>query len=194
MSQDNLILQQTVSILTDKSRLKLIGLLSFQSYSLEELALLLDRKVSQVARHLRKLQRLGLIEREPEHMEFVSRYTLNMQAFCQLKTSWYTSQESLSTSEEMTFNERIFDAEEQEIIRRFFAGRRLRAIPAGRKNLAIIVKWFAYLFEVGVSYQEKEVNEIIQRHYHDYAFFKKDLVGRGFLRREHGIFLRVVPS
>ena len=191
MSQDNLLLQQTMSILTDKSRLKLVGLLSFQAYTLEELASMLNKKVSQVARNVRKLQQLGLFE--TEKIDSISRYTLNMRSFCLLKTSWHTSHAPLSTGDEIIVDESIFTVSEQEIIRRFFMGTRLRAIPAGRKQLEIVVRWFAQLFEVGVCYHEKEVNEIIQRHYYDYAFFKKDLVGRGFLRREHGIFLRV-PS
>jgi hypothetical protein len=194
MSQDTLFLQQTVSVLTDESRLKLVGLLSFQAYSLEELASSLGIKVSMVARHLRKLQHLGLVEIQPEKTGSVSRYTLNMKSFRLLTTSWYTSQELLSPGDEIACDESIFEAWEREVIRRFFAGTRLTAVPAGRKNLEIIVKWFAHLFEVDVCYQEKEVNEIIQRHYHDYAFFKKDLVGRGFLRRDHGIFWRVIPS
>lgn len=192
MSQDNLLLQQTVSVLTDKSRLKLVGLLSFQAYTLEELAVLLDKRVSQVARNMRKLQHLGLIE--TEKVDSISRYRLNMRSFCQLKTFWHIYQSSFSEGAEITVDESIFDAREQEIIRRYFVGTRLRAIPAGRKNLEIIVRWFAQLFEVGVSYQEKEVNEIIQHHYSDYAFFKKDLVGRGFLQRTHGNFLRVSPT
>ena len=182
-------LQQTVSVLTDESRLKLVGLLLLQAYSLEELASSLGIKVSPVARHLRKLQRLGLVEARPEKTGSLARYTLNMESFRLLITSWYTSQERVSPGDESTF-----EAWEREIIRRFFAGTRLTTIPAGRKNLAIIVKWFAHLFEVDVCYQENEVNAIIQRHYYDYAFFKKDLVGRGFLRRDHGIFWRVIPS
>ncbi|HLH63953.1 MAG TPA: DUF2087 domain-containing protein [Ktedonobacteraceae bacterium] len=97
-------------------------------------------------------------------------------------------------TDEFVVDESIFEAREQEIIRRYFAGTRLITIPAGRKNLEIIVRWFAHLFEVGVCYQETEVNAIIRRHYHDYAFFKKDLVGRGYLRRDHDIFWRVIPS
>ena len=194
MLQDNLFLQQAVSVLTDESRLKLVGLLSFQAYSLEELASSLGIKVSLVARHLRKLQHLGLVEIRPEKTGSVSHYTLNTESFRRLTTSWYTSQEPLDSGNEIACDESIFEEREREIIRRFFAGTRLTAIPAGRKNLEIIVKWFAQLFEVDVFYQEKEVNEIIQRHYHDYAFFKKDLVGRGFLRREHGILWRVVLS
>ena len=194
MPQDNLFLQQTVSVLSDKSRLKLVGLLSFQAYSLEELASSLGIKVSLVARHLRKLQRLGLVKIQPEKTGSVARYTLHMESFRHLTTFWYTSQEPLAPGDDVAFDESIFEEWEREIIRRFFLGTRLTTIPAGRKNLEIIVKWFAHLFEAGVCYQEKEVNEIIQRHYHDYAFFKKDLVGRGFMRRDHGIFWRVVPS
>ena len=194
MLQDPLFLQQTVSVLTDELRLKLVGMLSFQAYSLEELALLLEVKVSRIARQIRKLQRLGLVDIQPAKTDSVSRYTLNMKSFRLLTASWYATQEALSPGDEIACDESIFAEGEREIIRRFFAGTRLTAIPAGRKNLEIIVKWFAHLFEIGVCYQEKEVNEIIRRHYHDYAFFKKDLVGRGFLQRDHGVFLRVVPS
>jgi len=187
-------LQQTVSVLANDSRLKLVGLLSLQAYSLEELASSLGMKVALVARHLRNLQHLGLVEIRPEKTGSLSRYTLNMESFRLRASSWYISHEPVSSGDEVAVDESIFEEGEGEIIRRFFAGTRLITIPAGRKNLAIIVKWFAQLFEVDVSYQEKEVNEIIQRHYHDYAFFKKDLVGRGFLRRDHGIFWRVIPS
>jgi hypothetical protein len=193
MLQDNLFLEQTVSVLADELRLKLVGMLSFQAYSLAELASLLEIKVSLVARHLRKLQRLGLVDVQREETGSVARYTLNMQAFRLLTASWYVAQAALAPDDQIACDESIFAEEEREIIRRFFAGTRLTTIPAGRKNLEIIVKWFAHLFEIDVCYQEKEVNEIIQRHYHDYTFFKKDLVGRGFLRRDHGVFLRVVP-
>ncbi len=194
MSQDNLFLQQTVEVLSDTSRLKLVGLLSVQAYSLEELAALLDIKVSLVARHLRKLQHLNLIETQAQKTNFVSRYTLNMKSFRLLTASWHTSQELLSPRDEIAIDESIFAEEERDVIHRYFVGTQLTTIPAGRKNLEILVKWFAHLFEINVCYQEKEVNEIIQRHYHDYAFFKKDLVGRGYLRRNHGLFWRVNPS
>lgn len=191
MPQNTLFLQQTVSALTDPLRLKLVGLLALQAYSLEELAASLGVRAALVARRLRKLQHLGLVDTQPDQADAVSRYTLNIASFRQLTRSWYTSQESLSSRDEIVCDARIFAAWECEVIKRFFVGTRLTTIPAGRKNLEVIVKWFAQLFEVDVIYQEKEVNEIIQRHYHDYAFFKKDLVGRGFLRRDHGIFQRI---
>jgi hypothetical protein len=142
---------------------------------------------------LRKLQRLGLIEVVAEKSGIASRYTLNTKSFRQLIASWHVAQEPAFSEEEIAIDERVFDATEQEILRRFFHSGRLTTIPAGRRQLEVVIKWFAQLFEVGTTYQEKEVNATIQRHYHDYAFFKKDLVGRGFLRREQGLFKRVIP-
>lgn len=194
MSQDTFLVQQTVSALADVSRLKLVGLLVFQEYSLEELASSLGVNVSRTARQLRKLQCLGLVEMRRDQSDSLPRYTLRMESFRRLTASWYTAQEALSPGDQIACDESIFDAWECEIVRRFFAGTRLTAIPARRKHLEVIVKWFAQLFEADVIYHEQEVNEIIQRHYHDYAFFKKDLVGRGFLRRDHGIFWRIAPS
>ena len=182
-----------MSVLTNASRLNLLGLLSVQAYSLEELASLLGVKVSLAARHLRKLQHLNLVEIQSEKTDAVSRYTLNMKSFRLLTASWHTAQELLSPRNEIAVDESIFEEWEQEVVRRYFVGTRLTTIPAGRKNLEILVKWFAQLFELDAYYQEKEVNEIIQRHYHDYAFFKKDLVGRGYLQRDYGIFKRVIP-
>ncbi len=193
MSQDNLFLQQTVGVLSDRLRLRLVGLLSVQAYSLEELATLLGVKVTLAARHLRKLQHLNLVEIQSGKTGSVSRYILNMKSFRLLVASWHTSQELLSPSNEIHVDENIFEEWEREVIRRYFVGTRLTTIPAGRKNLEILVKWFAQLFEIDAYYQEQEVNEIIQRHYHDYAFFKKDLVGRGYLRRQYGTFRRTVP-
>ena len=191
MPEDNLFLQQTVNILTDEVRLKLVGLLSLQAHSLEELASALGIKVPLVARHVRKLQRLGLVEVQSAKNRSASSYTLNMEPFKMLKISWWTSQEPLALRDQMDLDEQAFEEWEREIIRHFFTGTRLTAIPAGRQKLEVIVKWFAHLFEIGVRYQEKEVNAIIQRHYYDYAFFKKDLVGRGIMRRENGILWRV---
>jgi hypothetical protein len=194
MSNDSLFLQQTMGILTNETRLKILGLVLLHACSLEELALSLEIKVSAVARHLRKLQQLGLIERRPAKIGEPVRYKLDTETFFALKSSWYTVQTALQVRDEIALDEGVFEEWERKIIRQFFTGTQLTAIPAGRKPLAVIVKWFAHLFEVGKSYQEKEVNEIIQRHYYDYAFFKKDLVGRGFMRRENGILWRVHPS
>jgi hypothetical protein len=116
------------------------------------------------------------------------------ESFREFQASWHKSQVHPAAADESVLNEPHFEEWERDILKRFFVGTRLKAIPARRKNLTVVVKWFAYRFDMDVTYSEKEVNEIIQRHYHDYAFFKKDLVGRGLMRREQGIYWRVAPS
>ena len=195
MPQDLFFVQRTVGILTYEPRLKLLGLLALQAYGLEELASLLGVKASRVLRHLWKLQQLGLVTLRPEKDGSRFYYMLHPEPFRALQAAWHASQEAYPVSaDESILNEPHFEEWEREILKRFFAGTRLKVIPAKRKNLAVIVKWFAYRFEVEVVYSEKEVNKMIQRHYDDYAFFKKDLVGRGLMRREQGLYWRVAPG
>lgn len=47
--------------LADANRLKIVGLLAQQPYSVEELAALLDLKPSTVSHHLAKLAQVGLV-------------------------------------------------------------------------------------------------------------------------------------
>lgn len=182
--QENMLfLRYVVSILTNKHRLRLLGLLSMQHYSLGDLALLLQMKPSLVLRHVRKLQELELIEVQFEKPTY--RYRLNENALQTLQKMLLSSAGQVAAIGELASGE-----EEREVLAKFFKGRRLTTIPAGRKNLEIIVRWFAQRFDLGVRYQEDEVNKIIGQYYHDAAFFRKDMVGRGLLRREHGVYWR----
>ncbi|MDQ2714681.1 MAG: DUF2087 domain-containing protein [Chloroflexota bacterium] len=181
--ENTLFLRYVVSILTNKHRLRLLGLLSMQQYSLGDLALLLHMKPSLVLRHVRKLQELGLIEVQFAGTTY--RYRLNENSLQTLQKALLPSAGQVAAISELAAGE-----EEREVLEKFFQGRRLTTIPAGRKNLEIIVRWFAQRFEVGMRYQEDEVNKIIEQHYHDAAFFRKDMVGRGLLRREHGVYWR----
>lgn len=194
MAQDLALTPYVVSILMQETRLKLMGLLTLRSYGLEELASLLGVKTSRVLRHLGKLQQLGLVALRPETDGSRFYYMIHIEPFREFQVSWHKSQLHPAAADASILNEPHFEEWERDILKRFFVGTRLKTIPARRKNLNVIVKWFAYRFEMGVTYSEKEVNEIIQRHYDDYAFFKKDLVGRRLMRREEGRYWRVAPA
>nr|MDQ2903583.1 DUF2087 domain-containing protein [Chloroflexota bacterium] len=183
-SQENILfLRSVVDILANKYRLRLLGLLSIQPYSLSDLAVLLALKPSLVLRHVRKLQELELVEVQLEGKTYSCK--LNESALKVLQKALQPSAGKVASIDDLAVGE-----EEREVLAKFFVGRRLTTIPAGRKNLEIIVRWFARRFEVGVHYREDEVNKIITQHYHDAAFFRKDMVGRGLLRREHGVYWR----
>ena len=55
----------------------------------------------------------------------------------------------------------------------------------------VITRWLLTQFEPEICYTEAQVNAIIQRHHPDTAFFRKELVGMGLMRREAGMFWRL---
>ena len=55
-----------LKVLSDANRLKIIGLLAQQPYSVEELAVLLDLKPASVSHHLSKLSKVGLVSAKAE--------------------------------------------------------------------------------------------------------------------------------
>ncbi len=49
-------------------------------------------------------------------------------------------------------------------------------------------------FEVGSTYPERAVNEILKRHHPDYASLRRALVDHGLMQRESGLYWRVVEE
>ena len=183
MSQANTqTLPSIIGILSNTHRLKLVGLLATQAYSLEELSALLHKKISFTARHLKKLQELGIVKRWIEDQT----YSLDMEMLQHFQRSLFNVENKISPLEETAL-----DDEERRILKSFFVRSRLATIPAGRENLALLVRWFARRFPLNVYYREAEVNQIIEQYYHDAAFFRKDMVGRGFMQRENGVYWRI---
>ena len=80
------------------------------------------------------------------------------------------------------------------ILRRFFDGERLTQIPSKETYRLIILEWIAARFEVGINYPERTVNEMLTRHFDDYAALRWALVDYGFMQREKGIYWRVIEQ
>jgi hypothetical protein len=67
------------------------------------------------------------------------------------------------------------EAWEDKVLKNFLSGEMLMEIPASRKKRLVILKWLVRFFEMGVTYPEPQVNEIIQRHHPDYATLRREL-------------------
>jgi DNA-binding transcriptional ArsR family regulator len=182
--EDTQILLQFFKVLTDKNRLKIVGLLATREQSVEEMAVALGVKAPAVLHDLEKLQSLRLVRTRLAGTTQV--YSLDVDTMRQLHRHHRASTEGASMVDDAEG-----DAWERKVLKDFFDGTRLKEIPASKKKRLVIVKWFASLFEPEVRYREAEVNEIILRHHPDFAYIRKDLVGAGFLQREHGVYWRV---
>jgi predicted transcriptional regulator len=166
--------------LSDANRIRLLGLLARQPYSVEELAAILGLRPSTISHHLTKLARAGLVSAKAEG--YYNVYRLDEAALRERSKNLF-SREVLSAS--------AAGVDAQAYDRKVVAGfaRRdgsLKTIPAQRKKLEAVLRYVAQAFEPGRKYTEKRVNEILSRYHTDTASLRRELVGCGLMKREGG--------
>lgn len=164
--------------LSDASRLKIIGLLAQQPYSVEELAALLDLKASTVSHHLARLVKVGLVHARAEG--YYSVYQLDKSALETMSRSLFSTEQITSAPADVDL-----DAYDRKVLADYC--RRdgsLKTIPAQRKKLDAILRYVVKAFEVGKRYNEKKVNEILGGYHEDTASLRRELVGVGLMQRE----------
>ena len=167
-------------VLSDANRLKIIGLLAQQPYSVEELAALLDLKASTVSHHLSKLSKVGLVSAKAD--SYYNVYQLDEKAL-QEKTRSLFSQENLTAS----VVDVDADAYDRKVITDYTRkDGSLKTIPAQRKKLEAILRYVVKAFKVGKRYSERQVNEILSTYHADTASLRRELVGYGLMKREGG--------
>lgn len=167
-------------VFADANRLKIVGLLAQQPYSVEELAALLDLKPSTVSHHLAKLAEIGLVSARTE--SYYNVYQLDEQALEEKSRSLF-SRENLQAS----VSELDLDAYDAKVLRDFTRkDGSLKTIPAQRKKLEAVLRYVVKAFEVGRRYSEKKVNEILSQYHEDTASLRRELVGYGLMKREGG--------
>ncbi len=167
-------------VLSDANRLKIIGLLAQQPYSVEELAALLDLKASTVSHHLSKLAKVGLVSAKAD--SYYNVYQLDQKALEEKSRSLF-SQEKMTAS----VADVDMDAYDQKVVNDYSRkDGSLKTIPAQRKKLDAILRHVVKSFEVGKRYSEKKVNEILSRYHEDTASLRRELIGSGLMKREGG--------
>ena len=166
--------------LADSNRLKIIGLLAQQPYSVEELTALLDLKPSTLSHHLAKLAQIGLVSAKTQ--SYYNVYQLDEKAL-ESKTKSLFSQENLAAS--------IMDVDagayDNKVVKDYVRkDGSLKTIPAQRKKLDAVLRYVVQAFELNKKYSEKKVNEILSRYHEDTASLRRELVGSGLMKREGG--------
>ena len=164
----------------DANRLKIVGLLAQQPYSVEELAALLDLKPSTVSHHLAKLAQIGLVSAKTE--SYYNVYQLDENAL-ETKSRNLFSQENLAAS----VADVDADAYDNKVVKDYVRkDGSLKTIPAQRKKLEAVLRYVVKAFEVNKRYSEKKVNEILSGYHEDTASLRRELVGYGLMKREGG--------
>lgn len=165
--------------LADANRLKIVGLLAQQPYSVEQLAAILHLRPSTVSHHLSKLAEVGLVSARAEG--YYNIYQLDKETL--RKTRLLFSQRDLAAVVEDV----DLEAYDRKVIEDYsLPGGRLKTIPAQRKKLEVILRYVIKAFDPDVHYSEKQVNEKLAHFHEDTATLRRELVGYGLLGREGG--------
>lgn len=166
--------------LSDPSRLKIVGLLARQPYSVEELAALVGLKPSTVSHHLSKLADVGLVHARTE--SYYNVYQLNKDALDEKSRSIFTNDDLNASIADVDLS-----AYDQKVVADYTRkDGSLKTIPAQKKKLEAVLRYVVEGFEKGKLYSEKRVNEILKGYHADTATLRRELVGFKLMQREGG--------
>jgi hypothetical protein len=80
--------------------------------------------------------------------------------------------------------------EQAAVLRNFVEDGRLRALPARAGLRRVVLEYLAGMFEEGVEYDEREVNQALRAFHDDYVSLRRYLVDERLLERSHGVYRR----
>lgn len=166
--------------LADAQRLKIVGLLAGQPYTVEQLAALLDLGASTVSHHLARLAKVGLVTARAEG--YYSVYSLQTEALAEMAQRILSKENLPRLAEDVdrtSFDRKVLAAFTD-------AGGRITAFPAQEKKFLVLVRYVLQAFEPGVRYTEKQVNKILSRYSDDTALLRRSLIEYKFMARESG--------
>lgn len=164
--------------LSDANRLKIVGLLAQGSYSVEELAAMLDLRPSTVSHHLSRLSEVGLVSARAE--SYYNMYQLETDAL-QSMAQRLLSRETLPE----VAAEVDMDAYDRQVIKNYtLPDGRLKRIPAKQRKFEAILRYVVRSFEPGAQYTEKQVNEALGQYHEDTAALRRGLIEYQMMGRE----------
>lgn len=166
--------------LADANRLKILGLLAQEDLSVEQLAVMLNLRPSTVSHHLSKLSEAGLVSAKA--MSYYNIYQFENKTL-EAMAQHLLSKENLSA----IAVDVDLDAYDRKVVSYYsLPDGQLKTIPAQRKKLEAILGYISQDFELGTRYNERQVNEILEKYHPDTATLRRELFGAGILARSSG--------
>ena len=167
--------------LADASRLQVLNSLMDKPQYVEELAQRMNLAVSTVSFHLKKLEKAGLVNKSKE--QYYIMYRINDKLF-NLSLRELTSFDNI---EKFIQDERINKYREK-ILKTFIKKGRLTKLPVQHKKKLIILYEFVKNIKIGKEYEEKEIDEIINKVYDDHCTIRRLLIDEGIMKRKNHIY------
>jgi predicted transcriptional regulator len=185
MEQQNTanLLLQFFKVMADENRLRLIGLLADDEYSVGELASLLNLTEPTISHHLAKLRALGLVNLRMDGNTHY--YRLNQDMLSRMKETVFNVEQLSFRSDDITWIEALGMEEwEQQVLKNYTLNGRVKQLPMKEKKMLVILRWLIRQFEFDRRYSEREVNDILSRYHDDYATLRRNFIVHKFMERE----------
>jgi biotin operon repressor len=172
--------------LADANRLKIIGLLAQQPYSVEQLSAMLELRPPTVSHHLKLLSEAGLVSARAE--SYYNLYQLEPGVLEQI-AHHLAKQDSLpSMAAEVDM-----EAYDRKVLRDvLMPDGRLKIIPAQRKKREVVLRHILKQFDPGMRYTEKQVNDILARFHEDTATLRREMIAYKMMDRAEGKYWKIV--
>ncbi len=164
-----------VKALADADRLKIVGVLSQEPLSLQQVAETLELPVRTVFNHLAFLEYVGVVRKQEE------RYLLHTDGMETLARQQFERRHEATSGGEPRAKQN------RELASFLRADGTISQIPNSRTQAAkfrLLLEYLLTSFEPGSIYTEKEVNQLISRFHPDVAGLRRDLVDARLLLRE----------
>jgi len=187
-----------LKVMADRSRFKVLALLSEREYTVKELAEALDLKEPTVSWHLNMLRNHDMVDVRPDG---TSRYYRLKQEGVHglLKNLKEKAQGEEAQEDSDDYERRILNTFfQKEGVREYViedqtikvVHHRLKEIPTQLKKQRIVLRRLAQEFEPGVHYSEKQVNETLKQFYPDFATLRRYLVDNKLMARDTRLYWR----
>jgi predicted transcriptional regulator len=166
--------------LADENRLKIVGLLAQQPYSVEKLAEALGLGVSTTSHHLASLAKAGLVRAQVDGHFYI--YSLQTETLKSMSRTLLQDENLPKLSEGLGE-----DAFTDKVLRNFVDEEGcITAFPAQEKKFVVLLRYVLKSFEPGRRYPEKEVNEILKKFNEDSATLRRGMIEFKLMTREGG--------
>jgi predicted transcriptional regulator len=171
--------------LADANRLKIVGLLSQQEYSVEQLAALLNLRPPTVSHHLRLLSEAGLVSARAE--SYYNYYQLESRVLEQIARHLAEQDKLPRMAADVDL-----DAYDRMVLRNLLLpDGRLKIIPAQRKKREVILRHILKEFQPQIHYTERQVNEVLARFHDDTATLRREMISYKMMTRSEGEYWRI---
>jgi hypothetical protein len=167
--------------LADPTRLRMIGAMVERARCGQDLAAEVGVSPATVSHHLRVLAEAGLV-RETRQAPYTF-YQLDLE---QLQAAVKTVSSPKRVRELATVAQ--VDDETRDVLRAFFDGPRLLALPAQRRKKDIVLAEVLRRLPRRREYREPELNKFIEAVHPDFCTIRREWIMGGYMEREAGVY------